>query len=124
MILELDPNNPTPLYQQIYTLIIEGIARGHLKEGQQLPSVRQLGVDLGVNLHTANKAYQLLRDEGYLTLSARDGAVIDTSGLDKLRFQAHLEEELKELSAQSIVHKISPEDFAKAALAAYKKLCN
>lgn len=110
MILELDPNSTTPLYQQIQSLIIEGIARGLLKPGQQLPSVRQLSSDLGVNLHTVNKSYQFLRDEGYISLNSRSGAVVDLSGLDRKKFDTRLKALLSDLSAEAICHGLSEQD--------------
>ena len=52
------------------------IAAGELVEGDALPSVRALAVDLGINLHTVNKAYALLRDDGYLVVRGRAGAFV------------------------------------------------
>ena len=63
-----------PLYMQIRSQIIAGIARGDLTAGDALPSVRRLASDLGINLHTVNKA--VLRDEGYIVVRGRAGAFI------------------------------------------------
>ena len=49
---------------------------GRLQPGDQLPSVRRLASDLGINLHTVNKAYAVLRDEGYVAMRGRSGAVV------------------------------------------------
>lgn len=65
-----------PLYMQIRSQIIAGIARGDLTAGDALPSVRRLASDLGINLHTVNKAYAVLRDEGYIVVRGRAGAFI------------------------------------------------
>ena len=65
-----------PLYMQIRSQIIAGIARGDLTAGDALPSVRRLASDLGIDLHTVNKAYAVLRDEGYIVVRGRVGAFI------------------------------------------------
>ena len=76
MIIRLDQLSEEPIYLQIRAQIIEAIARGSLSPGDPLPSVRSLAQDLGINLHTVNKAYAVLRDEGYLLLKGRKGAFI------------------------------------------------
>jgi len=76
MIIRLDKNSEEPLYLQIKVQVIEAIARESLAPGDPLPSVRSLAQDLGINLHTVNKAYAVLRDEGYLLLKGRKGAFI------------------------------------------------
>ena len=76
MILSIDQRSDEPLYLQIRDQVIEAIARGELVPGQALPSVRSLASDLGINLHTVNKAYSLLKQEGYIRLDRRCGAVV------------------------------------------------
>ncbi|MBR5259247.1 MAG: GntR family transcriptional regulator [Eggerthellaceae bacterium] len=76
MLLSIDHAAPEPIYLQIRTQVVTAIARGELHPGDRLPSVRALASDLGVNLHTVNKAYALLRDEGYLVMRGRSGARI------------------------------------------------
>lgn len=89
MIIAIDDTLSEPLYKQIHDQIIGGIAMGELEPGTSLPSVRTLASDLGINLHTVNKAYAILRDEGYVQMRGRSGAVIsepnDTSRADKNR---------------------------------------
>ncbi len=99
MFLEVDAAAKEPLYQQIRDQIVSGIATGELVAGMQLPSVRTLATDLGINLHTVNKAYALLRDEGYIRMKGRTGAFIaDVSSAnpqDRVqRAQSELEEQL------------------------------
>lgn len=122
MILELNPNSSVPLYQQIQSLVIEGIATGLLQPGQQLPSVRQLSADLGVNLHTVNKAYQFLRDEGYISLSSRSGAVIDLSNLDRNRFEMRLKTQSREILAEAISHGLSEDEIHSRVQEQYQSL--
>mgnify|MGYP000628662408 CR=1 FL=1 len=73
MLIAVDAAAAEPLYLQIRNQIVAGIATGQLEPGQSLPSVRSLASDLGINLHTVNKAYAVLRDEGYVTLSPASG---------------------------------------------------
>ncbi|WP_165248680.1 GntR family transcriptional regulator [Adlercreutzia sp. ZJ141] len=76
MILRIDQTSCEPLYMQIRNQIVAAIARGELLAGDGLPSVRRLASDLGINLHTVNKAYAVLRDEGYLVMRGRSGAYV------------------------------------------------
>lgn len=76
MIITIDETASEPLYKQIHDQVIAGIATGQLEPGMSLPSVRSLASDLGINLHTVNKAYAILRDEGYVQMRGRAGAVI------------------------------------------------
>lgn len=89
MLVSIDECSSEPLYKQIHDQVIAGIATGELEPGMSLPSVRSLASDLGINLHTVNKAYAVLRDEGYVQMRGRAGAVIsepsDASRADKNR---------------------------------------
>ena len=76
MIITIDETASEPLYKQIHDQVIAGIATGQLEPGMSLPSVRSLASYLGINLHTVNKAYAILRDEGYVQMRGRAGAVI------------------------------------------------
>ena len=76
MIFSIDFNSDEAIYMQITNQIIMGIATSRLHEGDALPSVRQLASIAGINMHTVNKAYALLRNDGYLKLDRRKGAVV------------------------------------------------
>lgn len=76
MIIKIDFESEVPIYEQLRRQIIEGIALGNLKLGESLPSVRQLAEDIGINLHTVNKAYNELKSDGYLIIDRRKGAVV------------------------------------------------
>jgi DNA-binding transcriptional MocR family regulator len=76
MLLSIEPDGPVPIYQQIRDQIVEAIADGQLPAGSGLPATRQLAVDLGINFHTVNKAYDLLRQEGLLRIGRKSGAVV------------------------------------------------
>ncbi len=74
--IEIDFNSDEALYLQVCHQIIRGIASTQLREGDSLPSVRQMADDIGINMHTVNKAYTVLRQEGYVKVDRRKGAVV------------------------------------------------
>ena len=92
MLIEVDFNSEDAIYIQLCNQIIMGIATSVIQEGDSLPSVRQLADRIGVNMHTVNKAYSVLKREGYISLDKRRGAVIALD-IDKM-------EELEEMSRQ------------------------
>ena len=71
MVIEIDFNSEEALYLQLRNQIIFGIATAKYQEGDALPSVRCLAEEIGINMHTVNKAYHVLRQEGFLTRPAR-----------------------------------------------------
>ena len=76
MLLKLDFDSEVPIYQQIRNQIVVGIAAGRLLPGERLPATRSLAEDLGVNTMTVSKAYQQLRQEGYVTTDRRTGVLV------------------------------------------------
>ncbi|MEG1312376.1 MAG: GntR family transcriptional regulator [Romboutsia sp.] len=76
MILNLDFNSDKSIYTQICNEIIKAIAKGDLKINESLPSVRSMAETIGVNLHTVNKSYNALKDEGFLNIDRRKGAIV------------------------------------------------
>ena len=109
MIIEIDFNSGEALYLQLRNQIIMGIATAQFHEGDSLPSVRQLADTIGINMHTVNKAYTVLKQEGYVKVDRRRGAVI---ALDTDRIQAmeEVRRELKVLLAKSSCKNISREE--------------
>lgn len=93
MLIELDFNSQKPIYEQLYEAIILAMARGELSPGDSLPSVRNLGEEIGINLHTVNKAYNLLKEEGYIQMDRRKGAIVSPSPISP---SSKTEDELKE----------------------------
>ncbi|MDR1573532.1 MAG: GntR family transcriptional regulator, partial [Clostridiales Family XIII bacterium] len=71
MLIKIDTYAEKPIYEQLRDNIIVGIASGQLTEGEALPSARNLAADLGVNFHTVNKAYDILRGGGYIVMDRR-----------------------------------------------------
>jgi GntR family transcriptional regulator len=78
MLLSINFESETPIYTQLRQQIINGVASGNLKPGESLPTVRQLAADLGVNMHTVNKAYALLRQDGFVVIHKREGVLVAT----------------------------------------------
>jgi len=68
MLLHLNERDPRPIYSQLVAQVKELIQKGALRPGEELPSIRDLASALGINLHTAHRAYQVLRDEGVIVL--------------------------------------------------------
>ncbi len=84
MIMCIDFESQVPIYEQLKRQIIEGIAKGDLVPGDPLPSVRQLAEDIGINLHTVNKTYNILKSEGYVVIDRRVGTIINNNLPKKL----------------------------------------
>ncbi|MCE1198504.1 MAG: GntR family transcriptional regulator [Marinilabiliales bacterium] len=72
----LDPRTGIPFYRQIIDQIRYGIAKGNLKIGEQLPTVRGLAVELKVNLNTVAKAYKELEIQNILETQQGTGTFI------------------------------------------------
>ena len=109
MIIEIDFNSDEALYLQLCNQIIMGIATAQFREGDSLPSVRQLADTIGINMHTVNKAYTVLRQEGYVKVDRRKGAVIAID-VDKIRTLENLKKELQVILAKSSCKNISKEE--------------
>ena len=100
MLLEIDFESDEAFYIQLRNQIIYGIATRQFHEGDALPSVRQLAETIGINMHTVNKAYALLRAEGLLRLDRRSGAVIAVD-MDKLAAIRELKDNLRVVLAKA-----------------------
>lgn len=90
MIIQIDFESSEAIYMQLTNQIIREIAMARIQEGDTLPSVRQLADHIGINMHTVNKAYSVLRQEGFLTIDRRKGAVVSIDAdkrkaLDEMR---------------------------------------
>ncbi len=109
MIIEIDFNSDEALYMQLRNQIILGIATNRFREGDSLPSVRQMAESIGINMHTVNKAYTVLKQEGYVKVDRRKGAVIAVD-LDKIQAMEELQKELQVVLAKSSCRNISREE--------------
>lgn len=79
MIIRINELSDVPIYMQIRNQIVMGISSGELEGGEQLPTVRALAMEMGINTMTVSKAYQLLKTEGYIMTDRKNGARIRTS---------------------------------------------
>ncbi|MBS6605133.1 MAG: GntR family transcriptional regulator [Lachnospiraceae bacterium] len=109
MFIEIDFNSSEALYIQLRNQIIMGIATSTIREGDTLPSVRQLAENIGINMHTVNKAYSVLKQEGFLQLDRRKGAVIAID-VNKLQAVEEMREQLRVLLAKASCQNISREE--------------
>ena len=109
MIIKIDFNSDEAIYVQLCNQIIMGIATDQLKVGETLPSVRQLADTIGINMHTVNKAYSVLRQEGFLSIDRRRGAVISID-VDKIRALEEMKENLLPVLAKGCCKNITRED--------------
>lgn len=106
MLIEIDFQSDEAIYMQLRNQIILGIAASVIQEGDTLPSVRQLAGDIGINMHTVNKAYSVLRQEGFVTIDRRRGAIV---ALDANKIQAveEMRQQMRVVLAKGICKNIS-----------------
>ena len=109
MVIEIDFNSNEAIYTKLMNQIILGIATSRLQEGDALPSVRQLADTIGINMHTVNKAYSLLRQEGFVTIDRRRGAVIAVD-VNKIKAKEELKQNLVVALARGCCRNISREE--------------
>ncbi|WP_339225118.1 GntR family transcriptional regulator [Paenibacillus sp. FSL H8-0332] len=124
MFIELDLQSETPIYTQLVDQIVEGIASGKLKPGDPLPSIRSLAEDLGINLHTVNKAYNLLKQEGLLQVNRKTGVIVQPGGMPGVTevFAEKLRRQLRSLAAAAAVRGMAEEIFAQESRSVYQDI--
>ena len=109
MLIEIDFNSPEAIYIQLRNQIVMEIAQDRLHDGDSLPSVRSMANILGVNMHTVNKAYSVLRQEGFLRLDRRKGAVIALD-VDKMQAIEELRSSLRVSLAKACCKNITEDE--------------
>lgn len=109
MIFEVNFDSEEALYLQLRNQVILGIATEIFHEGDSLPSVRQLADDVGINMHTVNKAYSVLRQEGFVTIDRRRGAVIAVD-VDKAQALEEMRRDLRVILAKASCKNISEQE--------------
>lgn len=111
MFLEIDFSSDQPIYDQIRRGIIKSLSQNDLEFGETLPSVRQLASDIGVNLHTVNKAYKMLEEDGIIVMDRRFGSKIVDKTPDISESQKRkIKEELDFIIALAKVKNIEKSD--------------
>ena len=77
----IDPQSGVPFYRQIIERVRFAIASGELKPGEQVPTVRQLAVDLSINPNTVVRAYGVLEHKGLISSKTGSGTFVTDPGL-------------------------------------------
>ena len=108
MILSLDYAGDIPIYQQIRNQIVLGIASGDLRSGEKLPTIRALATELGINMMTVSKAYQILKQEGYISSDRRNGAWVSHKACGKAAMK-QIEEPLRLIVAEARLNGVEEE---------------
>ena len=111
MLLRLNFSGEVPIYQQIRNQIVVGIASGELAPGEKLPSIRTLADESGVNMMTVNKAYALLKQEGYLTADRRGGTAVAPCQPRAGRLSRASEEALRVIVSEARLSGMDRDDF-------------
>jgi DNA-binding transcriptional regulator YhcF (GntR family) len=112
MILTVDLDSEVPIYQQLRDQVVEAIAQGVLVEGSSLPSTRALAADFGINFHTVNKAYDLLRQQGLIRLNRKTGAVVALTAAGT-PFRAEWAARARTLLAEAVARGVPAEEVLK-----------
>lgn len=111
MIIILQDGSEVPVFKQIRNQIVMGISDGRLKPGEKLPTVRALAEEIGINSMTVNKAYQLLKQEGYIMTDRRNGVRVKESFGLTPELSAEAKEQLKQLISEARIRGISRDAF-------------
>ena len=109
MLWKIDFSSDEALYLQLCNQIIMDIAADTLRDGDSLPSVRQLADNIGINMHTVNKAYALLKQEGFVKLDRRKGAFVFLD-MDKMQALEEMRQDLEVVLARGICRNVSREE--------------
>lgn len=111
MVITVNFDSDQPIYEQLRNQIVIGIGTGQLASGDKLPTVRQLAEDLGVNAMTVNKAYMLLKNEGYILIDRRHGAKIGLHLPQQDGYKSELEENLKLVISEASIRGMKQDEF-------------
>lgn len=103
-VLRIDLSLPVPGYRQIADGVRAMLVGGAFKAGDQLPTVRQLAIDLGVHHNTVAEAYRVLAEEGWLDLKRKRGATVVERGrrTPGPEAEASLAKRLREVAAEAV----------------------
>lgn len=104
MFIEIETTSDIPIYTQLVNQLIGLIAAGSIKPNESLPSVRSLAADLGVNMHTVNKAYHELERKNIINIIPKSGAVISDLQKPSEQLISGITQLLKPIIAESIVY--------------------
>lgn len=111
MVIVLNDDSDVPVFRQIRNQIVIGISDGRLLPGEKLPTVRALAEEIGINSMTVNKAYQLLKQEGYIFTDKRNGARVRERFESTGRLSGEAKEQLQRIISEAKVNGMSEQDF-------------
>lgn len=111
MVIILNDVSDVPVYQQIRNQIVIGISDGRLQPGERLPTVRALAEEIGINSMTVNKAYQLLKQEGYILTDKRNGARVRETFEGGRSLSGESRELLQRIISEAKIGGMSKEEF-------------
>ncbi|MGX7417690.1 GntR family transcriptional regulator [Carnobacterium gallinarum] len=114
MYIRIQPNSETPIYTQLIYQIKRGIIKKELLPGEGLPSVRSLAGDIGINMHTVNKAYKLLVEEGVLA-QQKKGFMVNPNLMIEMnqKYLHNYRERLEELLIDAKIFNLTEESISK-----------
>lgn len=121
MLIRLDFKSEIPIYLQLRNQIVLGIGRGALQPGENLPTVRQLAQDAGVNAMTVSKAYALLRSEGFISIDRRHGATVNGARREDDAAES-LEPQLELTVSEAGLRGVSEDEFLALCKEVYSKM--
>ena len=112
MTFAIDSKSGVPLYRQVIEQVKVGISRGRLGPGDQLPTVRQLAVDLSINPNTVIRAYRELEIEGVLESHQGSGTFVSTKEpeVDDMEKQRMLDQILSNMLARASNYGLTLDD--------------
>lgn len=120
MVISINETSEVPIYQQIRNQIVLGISDGRLKPGEQLPTVRALAGEIGINSMTVNKAYVLLKQEGYIYTDRRNGVHVRKEFSEAKELSEKSKELLQQIISEAKICGMTQEEFLKICENMYK----
>ncbi|MCR4696386.1 MAG: GntR family transcriptional regulator [Lachnospiraceae bacterium] len=113
MIIKINEYSDVPIYMQIRNQIVMGISSGELKPNEQLPTVRALALDIGINTMTVSKSYQILKSEGYILTDRKNGARVRPEIKQSGELSEENKNELKRIISEAKISGIDKTSFKK-----------
>ncbi len=118
---ELDYKNRGPIYEQVCDKIKELIAMGELKTGEQLPAVRGLAKEIGINHNTIQKAFGILEREGVIYTVIGKGSFVSEHSANAKIFKENALSEIKQTIEKNIIYKVTHDDIIKLSNSIFNK---
>ena len=113
MVIKINEYSDVPIYMQIRNQIVMGISSGELSPGEQLPTVRALAMEMGINTMTVSKTYQLLKSEGYILTDRKNGARVRDNITKSGSMSDENKNELRRIVSEARLSGVSKEELQK-----------